>query len=83
MIRTRIVGTGSYLPERTVTNEDLEKIVDTSDEWIVQRTGIRERHYAAEGERTSDLGIAAARRALEASGHDIADIDLILVATST
>ena len=66
----RIAGTGSYLPEKVLTNEDLSKIVDTSDEWIAARTGIRERHIAAEGETTSDLGYHAAVRALEAAGVD-------------
>ena len=65
-IHARIAGTGSYLPERVLTNDDLAKMVDTSDEWIATRTGIRERHIAAEGETTSDLGYRAALRALEA-----------------
>jgi 3-oxoacyl-[acyl-carrier-protein] synthase III len=83
LIRSVIRGCGAYLPENTVTNDDLAKIVDTSDEWIVSRTGIRERHIAADGELTSDLGIAAARRALESAGMDAQDIDLIVLATST
>ena len=67
-IHSRIAGTGSYLPEKVLTNDDLAKTVDTSDEWIAARTGIRERHVAAEGETTSDLGYQAALRALEAAG---------------
>jgi 3-oxoacyl-[acyl-carrier-protein] synthase-3 len=83
MIRSVVLGCGSYLPERRVSNEDLTKIVDTSDEWIVQRTGIRERHIAADGELTSDLGIAAARAALAHAQVDAQSIDLIVMATST
>jgi len=79
----RITGTGGYLPERVMTNADLERLVDTSDEWIVSRTGIRERHIAAEDEQTCDLAEAAARRALAAAGVGPADIDLIIVATTT
>jgi 3-oxoacyl-[acyl-carrier-protein] synthase III len=79
----RIAGTGSYLPEKVLTNDDLSKIVDTSDEWIAARTGIRERHIAAEGETTSDLGYHAAVRALEAAGVDAKDLDLIVVGTTT
>jgi 3-oxoacyl-[acyl-carrier-protein] synthase-3 len=78
-----IRGVGAYLPKRVVTNADLTKIVDTSDEWIVERTGIRERHIADEDERTSDLGIAAAKQALVRAGIDPVDIDLIVCATST
>ncbi len=83
MIRTVIRGIGSYLPEKVLTNSDLAAMVDTSDEWIVQRTGIRERHIAAEGEVTSDLATNAARRALENAGLDAGDIDLIVLGTST
>lgn len=83
MLRSRIVGTGAYLPERVLTNRDLEKTLDTSDEWIVSRTGIRQRHIAGDGEFTSDLATLAARRALEMAGLSAADIDLILVATVT
>jgi 3-oxoacyl-[acyl-carrier-protein] synthase-3 len=72
-----------YLPSKVLTNEALSKLVDTSDEWIVQRTGINERHVAADGELTSDLGAAAARMALDDAGLSVADIDLILVATAT
>jgi 3-oxoacyl-[acyl-carrier-protein] synthase-3 len=81
--RSVILGCGSYLPERTLTNADLAKTVDTSDEWIVQRTGIRERHVAAAGEFTSDLAVKAARAALENAKVDAQSIDLIIVATST
>jgi 3-oxoacyl-[acyl-carrier-protein] synthase-3 len=80
---SRILGTGSYLPARILTNADLEKLVDTNDQWIVERTGIRERHIAAEGEFTSDLATAAARAALDAAGVAPDDIDLLLVATTT
>jgi 3-oxoacyl-[acyl-carrier-protein] synthase-3 len=83
MIRSVIRSTGSYLPERIMTNADLEKIVDTSDEWIVQRSGIHSRHIAAENETTSDMAIKAARAALTASGLEAKDIDGIIVATTT
>jgi 3-oxoacyl-[acyl-carrier-protein] synthase-3 len=83
MIRSRIIGTGSYLPQRILTNAELAARVDTSDEWIVERTGIRQRHIAAEGEFTSDLGAEAARKALENAGLSADDIDLIVVATAT
>lgn len=83
MTYSRIAGTGSYLPEYILTNAELEKRVDTTDEWIVTRTGIRERHIAAEHELTSDLALHAAQRAIEASGVAARDIDLIIVATST
>jgi len=83
MIRSVVLGTGSCLPERVVTNSDLERIVDTSDEWIVERTGIERRHVAGEGELTSHLAIKAAARALEAAGLGAGDIDLIIVATTT
>lgn len=78
-----IAGTGSYLPETILTNEDLAKRVDTSDEWIFSRTGIRERRIAAEGEFTSHMASAAARKALEQAGLDAADVQLIIVATIT
>jgi 3-oxoacyl-[acyl-carrier-protein] synthase-3 len=81
--RPVVLGCGSYLPARCLSNEDLSRMVDTSDEWIVQRTGIRQRHIAADGELTSDLGIAAARAALAAAQVDAQSIDLIVVATST
>ncbi len=78
-----IVGTGSYLPEKILSNGDLEKMVETSDEWITTRTGIRERRIAAAAECTSDLGAGAARRAMESAGVTAADIDLIVCATIT
>jgi 3-oxoacyl-[acyl-carrier-protein] synthase-3 len=81
--RSVVVGCGSYLPERVLTNADLAKMVDTSDEWIVQRTGIRERHIAADGETTSMLGIAAAKAALADAGLEASDIDLVICGTST
>lgn len=80
---SRIAGTGSYLPEKILTNADLERMVDTTDEWIFTRTGIRERHIAAEGEFTSDLSAQAARQAIRAAGIQAQDIDLIIVATTT
>lgn len=83
MIRSVVIGCGAYLPENIVTNSDLEKTVDTTDEWIIQRTGIKQRHIASEGETTADLGEKAARAALANAGVDIADIDLIILATST
>jgi 3-oxoacyl-[acyl-carrier-protein] synthase III len=79
----RIIGTGSYLPARVLTNTDLEKMVETTSDWILERTGIQERHMAAEGELTSDLALKAAERALEAAGIEAADLDLIIVATTT
>lgn len=83
MTYARIVGTGSYLPERVVSNKDLEKTMDTTDEWIRERTGIKRRHIAADGESSADMGLVAAQRAIEASGVEIADIDLIIVGTTT
>jgi len=83
MIHSRITGTGSYLPERVMTNRDLEQIVDTSDSWIRERTGIEQRHIAADGQLTSDLAEPAARRALEAAGRVPEEVDLIIVATTT
>jgi 3-oxoacyl-[acyl-carrier-protein] synthase-3 len=80
---SRITGTGSYLPEKILTNADIEAMVETSDEWIRDRTGIRERHIAAEGETTSDLGVIAARRAMDMADKKNSDIDLIIVATTT
>jgi len=79
----RIVGTGSYLPEKVLTNRDLEAKIDTTDEWIYSRTGIRQRHIAADGESTSDLALQASRKALAAAGITPADLDLIVVATTT
>lgn len=83
MKHARIIGTGSYLPEKVVHNTDLEKIMDTSDQWIRERTGIERRHYAAEGQTTVDMAEVAARRAIEAAGLQPADIDFIVVATAT
>ncbi|MES9971699.1 MAG: beta-ketoacyl-ACP synthase III [Candidatus Thiodiazotropha sp.] len=83
MIYSRITGTGGYLPEKILTNQDLEKIVDTTDQWIFDRTGIRKRHIAADDEFTCDLAEKAARNAIEMSGLETSDIDLIIVATTT
>ena len=82
-VYSRIAGTGSYLPERVLTNADLEKMVDTSDEWIVARTGIRERRVAAEGQTTGDLAFEAATRAMQAAGVEASEIELIVVGTTT
>jgi 3-oxoacyl-[acyl-carrier-protein] synthase-3 len=82
-LRSVVLGAGGYLPEKIITNDDLAKMVDTSDAWIRQRTGIAQRHIAAEGELTSDLAVAAARMALANARLGIEDIDLIVVATST
>jgi 3-oxoacyl-[acyl-carrier-protein] synthase-3 len=81
IVRSRILGTGHHAPEKVLTNLDLAKIVETSDEWITGRTGIRRRHIAADGEVTSDMAAAAARKALEAAGLSAADLDLIIVGT--
>jgi 3-oxoacyl-[acyl-carrier-protein] synthase-3 len=78
-----VTGLGTYLPERIMTNAEISKLVDTSDEWIVERTGIRQRHIAADGELTSDMAIAAANAALQDAGMTAGEIDLIIVATST
>ncbi len=83
MTYARITGTGGYLPEKVLTNQDLERMVDTSDQWIRERTGIEKRHIAADGETTCDLAEQAARRALEAAGRGPADVDLVVVATTT
>jgi 3-oxoacyl-[acyl-carrier-protein] synthase-3 len=80
---SRIAGTGSYLPSRVMTNLDLEKTIDTSDQWIQERTGIRQRHIAAEGQTTVDLGTEAARRALEAAEVDPSEVDLIVFGTTS
>ena len=82
-IRSVILGCGAYLPSKVLTNSDLAVMVDTSDEWITERTGIKSRHIAAPGEKTSDLGLAAAQRALENAGIDASAIDCIVLATST
>ncbi|MCK5676821.1 MAG: 3-oxoacyl-ACP synthase, partial [Verrucomicrobia bacterium] len=76
-----IIGTGSYVPEKVLTNKDLERIVDTSDEWIHSRTGMRERHIAAADQATSDLATEAAKKALADAGIGAEEIDLIVVAT--
>ena len=83
MIRSVVQGCGAYLPERVVTNADLAKTMDTSDEWIQQRTGIRERHIAADGEMTSHLALKASERALAHAGLKASDLDLIVLATAT
>src|SRR4051794_38204729 len=83
MHRSVIEGVGSYLPSKIVTNAELAKTVETSDEWIVERSGIRQRHIADDAEKTSDLAIAATRRALSAAGRDGQEIDLFVVATAT
>ncbi|AYV48772.1 3-oxoacyl-ACP synthase [Caulobacter flavus] len=83
VVRSVVTGVGAYLPPQIVTNEDLSKIVDTSDEWIIERTGIRQRHKAADDQAVSDLAVEAARQALERAGKSPADVDLIIVATTT
>jgi 3-oxoacyl-[acyl-carrier-protein] synthase-3 len=80
---SRIIGTGGYLPETILTNKDLERMVDTSDEWITDRTGIKKRHVAADGETTCDLAEHAAKGAMQAAGVNPNDIDLVIVATTT
>lgn len=82
-MHSKIIGTGSYLPEKILTNKDLEKMVDTTDEWIFTRTGIRERHIAAQDELTSDLATVAAQNAIASANINVNEIDLIIVATST
>ncbi len=82
-MHSRIIGTGSYLPEKVLTNRDLERMVDTSDEWIVTRTGIRERRIAGDDQMASDLALEASRRALAAAGIAPEDLGLIIVATTT
>ena len=83
VMRSVVLGYGAYLPERVLTNAELAKMVDTSDEWIVQRTGIKQRHIAAEGEFTSHLGLKSAQAAIANAGIDTQSIDLIVLATST
>src|SRR5512138_2780658 len=82
-MRSQIVGTGSYAPDKVLTNADLEKIVETNDQWIVERTGIKERRMIAEGEATSDLALRASLRALEQAKLDPKDVELIIVGTVT
>lgn len=82
-MRAHIIGTGSYVPEKVVTNRDLEKLVETTDEWIVERTGIRERRMAAPGENTSDMALKAAIRALELASTRADELDLVIVGTVT
>jgi len=83
VLYSRIAGTGSYLPDRVLSNADLERIVDTTDAWIQERTGIRQRHVAADGQTTADLAEMAALRAMEAAGVTAADIDMLVVGTTT
>ncbi len=83
MNKSRIIGTGSYLPKRILTNNELSKLVDTSDKWIIERTGIRQRHIAGEGETTADIAYQSALSALDAADLSIKDIDLIVLATTT
>jgi len=83
ILRSAVAGVGGYLPDRIITNQDLAEVVDTSDEWIRERTGITQRRRVAEGQTTSDLAVEAARRALTAAGKTAADVDFILVATTT
>jgi 3-oxoacyl-[acyl-carrier-protein] synthase-3 len=83
LIYSRIIGTGSYLPAKVLTNYDLEKIVDTSHDWIFTRSGIVERHFAADDENTSDLALHASRKAIEAAGIKADEIDMIIVATTS
>ena len=81
--RSAVTGVGSYLPDEIVTNADLAKFVDTSDEWIQERTGIRQRHKARDDQPTSDLAVEAAKKALADAGKAASDVDLIIVATTT
>src|SRR5512144_1589854 len=83
MIRSRVTGVGFHVPPRVVTNHDLEKLMDTSDAWIVERTGIRERHFVEPGTGSAELGIEAARRALADAGRTPADVDFVVFATTT
>jgi 3-oxoacyl-[acyl-carrier-protein] synthase-3 len=83
VIRTRIIGIGAYLPDQVVTNDDLAKRVETSDQWIRERTGIRERRIVRDGEKTSDLALAAARAALKDAGIEAGELDLIICCTTT
>ena len=80
--RSRVTGIGFHVPPRVVTNHDLEKLMDTSDEWIVERTGIRERHFVDAGTGSSELGVEAARRALADAGRTPGDVDFVIFAVS-
>ncbi|OGA06404.1 MAG: 3-oxoacyl-ACP synthase [Betaproteobacteria bacterium RIFCSPLOWO2_02_64_14] len=82
-MHSRVAGTGSYLPQKVLTNRELERLVDTTDEWVLTRTGIRQRHVAADDQNASDLALAASRKAIEAAGIPLQDIGLIIVATTT
>ena len=83
MHRSRILGTGSYLPERVITNHDLEKLVETNDEWITSRTGIRERRQVGDGQACSDLALEASRRAIADAGIDASEIEMVVIGTVT
>ncbi|HZT20688.1 MAG TPA: 3-oxoacyl-ACP synthase, partial [Dongiaceae bacterium] len=83
VVRSQVIGCGAYLPRRVVTNAELAETLETSDAWITQRTGIRQRHVVAEGETTSDLALAAGRKAIANAGIEARDLDLLLVATTT
>ena len=83
LFRSQVIGCGAYLPSRVVSNQELAQRVDTTDEWITTRTGIKQRHIAADGEMTSDLGLEAARRALASAGIDAEEVDVIVLATTT
>ena len=83
MIHARIAGVGSYLPEKALSNKDLEKMMDTSDEWIRERTGIKRRHIAADGETTGSMALEAARRAIHEAGTSLDEIDQIVLGTAT
>ena len=80
---SRLIGYGSYLPEHIMTNQDFERVMDTSDEWITTRTGIKQRHFARDDETVADMATIAAQRALDNAGLTVQDIDLIMVATTT
>ena len=81
LLRSKIIGTGSYLPDKVIDNSDIEKLVDTSDEWIIERTGIKQRRVVGDGETNSDLCLEASKRALQAAGMEANDLDLVIVAT--
>jgi 3-oxoacyl-[acyl-carrier-protein] synthase-3 len=83
VVRSEVIGCGAFLPAKVLSNDDISKIVDTTDEWVIERTGIRRRHVVSEGETTSDLALAASKQAMERAGVTAADLDLIVVATTT